>query len=358
MRAAVRTGILGVNINFTTVQSSPSIPGKEKDSLLVKVHAGAINPIDYKLPRSVIGPVVGKDFVGTVAVVGPECDGEFAVGDLIFGVTKGSLAEYSVAKSTEVAKAPTEGWKATDIAALPTAYCSALHCLRAGNILPDHETGEGTASDVNFKSILVLGASGGCGLAGVQLCVALGVSRIVAVCSEKNRAFVMEHGATEVVDYNNVAELDAFFEENQGKFDCVYDAASNSGGGEDYWKRSLGLLRRHGNGDQNNEIAGEYTTLNGPPTKWIRALVGKQKKNETINTKDANTSDLGLVVKLMNRIKARPFTTEMAFDEDGVKEAFELLKSRRTKGKIVFDISSASSSTGTGDAAATGTAVP
>ena len=49
-------------------------------------------------------------------------------------------------------------------------------------------------------------------------------------------------GATEVVDYTNQGELDSFFRDNEGKFDCVYDAATSSGDGEDYWDKSIALL--------------------------------------------------------------------------------------------------------------------
>jgi len=340
MKAAIRTGIMGYTLTFSTNHSAPSKPLNEKDSVLVKVHSGSINPIDYKMPRSFLGPVVGLDFCGTVTEVDSDCDTDFQVGDVVFGICKqGALAEYTVAKSNEIAKVP-KGWKATDCAALPTAYMSALQCLRKGKILPDHHGDDDNKDNdaiIIDKSVLIIGASGGCGLAGLQLCVSLGVSRIVAICSDKNRALVREHGATEVVDYANASELESFFTENQGKFDCVYDAATQSGGGEDYWKKSLGLLRR----DDKNEkkIVGEYTALNGSPTKWIRAMCGKQKDHETIIMKESNASDLETVARLMDRIGAKPLTKVVAFDEEGLKEAFDLLKSRRTRGKIVFDVS-------------------
>ena len=346
MKAAVRTGIMGYTLTFSTNHSAPSKPLNEKDSVLVKVHSGSINPIDYKMPRSFLGPVVGLDFCGTVIEVDPakNCNGgddKFEVGDVVFGICKqGALAEYTVAKSNEIAKAP-KGWKATDCAALPTAYTSALQCLRKGRILPDHydngndkNDNDNTDAIIIDKSVLIIGASGGCGLAGLQLCVSLGVSRIVAICSDKNRALVREHGATEVVNYANASELESFFADNQGKFDCVYDAATQSGGGEDYWKKSIGLLRR-----DEKTIVGEYTALSGSPTKWIRAMCGKQKEHETIIMKESNSSDLETVARLMDRIGAKPLTKVVAFDEEGLKEAFDLLKSRRTRGKIVFDVS-------------------
>lgn len=332
MRAALRTGILGTTIGFSNDSSKPIIP-RDKDALLLEVQAGAINPVDYKMPRAAAGPVLGQDFCGKITVVDPDYDGSFAVGDVVFGNCVGCLADYATAKATEVARAP-KGWTATDCAALPTAYLSALQCLRKGKILSDEGPSNSEASQ---KSILIIGASGGCGLAGVQLCKALGVGRIVAICSSRNSELVISHGATEVVDYSKAGELESFFETNQGKFDCVYDVATNSGGGEDYLNNSIGLLKRNVTG----EIVGEYTALNGSAMKWILAFAGRQKEHETIIMKKSSGSDLELVVQLMDRTGARPVTKVMAFDEKGVDEGFKLLKSRRTKGKIVFDVSAA-----------------
>jgi len=332
MKAAVRTGILGTTIGFSNDEPKPDIPS-DKDALLLEVLAGAINPIDYKMPRAAKGPILGQDVCGKVVAVDPDSDGSFAVGDVVFGNCTGCLAEYTTAKATEVARVP-KGWSATECAAAPTAYWSALQCLRKGKILPDEGL---SSSEGSEKSILIIGASGGTGLAGVQLCKALGVGRIVAICSSRNKELVLSHGATEMVDYSKEGELESFFETNQGKFDCVYDVATGSGGGEDYLNNSIGLLKRNDAG----EIVGEYTALNGSPMKWILAFAGRQKEHETIILKKSSGSDLEIIVQLLERTGARPLTKVMAFDEKTVDEGFKLLKSRRTKGKIVFDISAA-----------------
>lgn len=49
--------------------------------------------------------------------------------------------------------------------------------------------------------LLVIGASGGCGLAALQLARALGTKAIVAVCSASSAELCLTHGATRVVDY-------------------------------------------------------------------------------------------------------------------------------------------------------------
>lgn len=335
MRAAIRKGILGYNFVFSNDFPEPAFSpgGKHRNDVLVKVSAAAINPVDYKVPRAFIGPVIGLDFCGVITEVGNNVGESFQVGDAVFGKTQGSLAEYAIAQSEVIAKVPSD-WTAIECAALPVAYQSALQALQRGNIV-DRE-----GSDQEGKSVLVVGASGGCGLAGIQLCKAVKVSRIVAICSKKNEQFVKDMGATEIVDYTDVNQLESFFRENSGKFDFVFDAATNSGGGEDYWDKSISLLKR----DTKNVIVGKFAALNGPASKWTRSLLSFEKPHESIILMKANTEDLEQIVSLLNRTGSRPLTNVMTFDEKGLDEAFKLLKSRRTKGKIVFDVSYTASS--------------
>ncbi len=106
-------------------------------------------------------------------------------------------------------------------AAMPTAYLTGLQGLR--------DKGGLKAGD----KVLVIGASGGCGLAGISLAKHLGAKEIVAVCSGKNKAVVRERGATKVVDYTT-EDLGNASDLPKNSFDLVYDTASGSGAGEDY----------------------------------------------------------------------------------------------------------------------------
>ncbi len=322
-----------------TVTETPS--KKSETKALIQVKAAAINPVDYKMPRAAIGPVVGLDFCGEITQIDASAteteNKKFQVGDVVFGTALGTIAEYTVADLSKIAKAPKE-WKAPECAALGTAYQSALQCLERGNILKIGEDVETMMRGASEKSIVIIGASGGCGLAGVQLCKALGVKRIVAICSKRNDEFVRENGATEVVDYTNASELESFFTDNVGKFDCVYDAASGSGHGENYFNsKSMDLLKR--DEEIKTKIIGQFTALNGPPMKWMRMAVGREAPNEHLIVTDPRTVALELIVELLDKTGTKPLITSMTFDEAGLEEAFKLLKSRRAKGKIVFDIS-------------------
>jgi NADPH:quinone reductase-like Zn-dependent oxidoreductase len=327
MKAAIRTGFLGYTFTFTQNFAIPSFDpnsSKHKHAVFIKVQSAAINPVDYKLPRFIIGPIIGRDFCGVVEQVGSQVT-SFQVGDQVFGNSStGSLAEYTIAQDSMIAKTHKD-WTEEECAALPVAYQSALQSLQVGNIIPKGL--EGTSS--GEKNVLIIGASGGCGVAGIQLCNAEGVKRIVAICSKKNTEFVQHFGATEVVNYDVPHELNDFFQRNKGQFDCVYDAATGSGGNEDYWNMSIPLLKPK---------VGQFVALNGPAGRWVRALLGWQKKNESIILCRSNTADLEHIINLLNKTGARPIINQYVFSEDGLAEAFKALKSRRAKGKLVFHV--------------------
>merc|ERR1719233_2089143 len=262
-----------------------------------------------------LGPVMGLDFAGVVAAVTAE-ETKFKVSDEVYGSTKGSMAEFAVCKSASTALKPRD-LTFEEAAALPTAYITGLQGLRDQGGLQEGD------------KVLVIGASGGCGIAGVQLAKSLGASEIVGVCSGKNKDMVLKQGATKVVDYTKDNVKDVFPEEY---FDVVYDTATGGGGGEDYFTISESLLKKN----KKNVI------LNGGAWIWTSYFTGLKRARLLIA--NMNTADLELLSELYNSKQILPpviFKT-FSLDPDGVKEGFEMLKSRRTVGKIVFRISSAS----------------
>lgn len=316
MKAAVRQGA-GSAPTFTTDQPVPAFDAaRDVHKVELSVCAAAISPVDYKLPRLVLGPVYGLDVAGRVTNVGSEVR-DLQVGDAVFGRAVGALAETAVASAENLAQKPGR-LSFAEAAALPTAYVTSLQALRTCRVQ------EGS-------SVLVIGASGGCGLAGLHLAAALGATRIVAVCSANNAGLVQREGATEVVDYTDADGMAKFFQENAGQFDCVLDTATGSGKGEDYTPTAVPLLKEEG--------GGQYATLNGGALVWIRHLTRIFKpQNQHLIITDMNAADLAEVASLLEKIGKKPIVNLLPFSEKGVKEGFEKLKSRRSKGKIVFEI--------------------
>ena len=121
-------------------------PRPDPDSVLVRVHAAGVNPIDYKL-RSNAGmrvsfgiplpTVPGYDFAGTITELGREVS-ELQVGDAVFGMSSlrrpGSYAEYVAVPAAQVVRKPPD-LSFTQAAALPLAGLSALQLLRRSRAL-------------------------------------------------------------------------------------------------------------------------------------------------------------------------------------------------------------------------------
>jgi NADPH:quinone reductase-like Zn-dependent oxidoreductase len=190
------------------------------------------------------------------------------------------------------------------------------------------------------EKVLVIGASGGCGAAGVQLARAMGLSEIVGVCSARNAEFVQSLGATKIVDYAVHPTLTDALE--RGSFDCVYDTATNSGAGEDYASVSLELVKP----DR------KVVAINGGAGTWLKYFVGWQRVTDAqhaLVVTDHSRTDLDAILDLMlpNR-KADPQAAQLAFapvidqvfpfTPAGMEQAFTKLQSRRARGKLVFDL--------------------
>ena len=122
MNAAVRTG------KGITFESNVPLPKVKNGQVMIRVKAAAINPVDYKLPKWLIGPVVGIDVAGVVESVAPDVT-RYKPGDEVFGFASGgSLAQYAVADASKLApKLPDLPFSTA--AAIPTAHLTSYQAL-------------------------------------------------------------------------------------------------------------------------------------------------------------------------------------------------------------------------------------
>ena len=324
MPAVVREGkALAFREDAVGLPPAPSKP----DDILVKIGAAAINPVDYKAGAMLLGKIVGLDFAGTVEAVAEGATHGIAVGNRVYGTTRGSLATHALCRAGALAKAP-EGLSFAEAAAMPTTYLTSHQALaRHGRL---KEGGR----------VLVIGASGGCGTAALQLARAMQAGAVVAVCSGKNAEYARGHGATRVVDYTSerLPEIyPAATTDNADRFDVVYDCATNSGGGEDYHAIALPLLCAPD--AATGRAHGQYVAINGAAGMWVRHFAGMEKRHQRLFLADANTADLTHLAGLAAAKTIAPvIDTTYPFTAAGVDEAFAKLKSRRTVGKLVIEV--------------------
>ncbi|GBG34647.1 Quinone oxidoreductase-like protein 2-like [Hondaea fermentalgiana] len=282
--------------------------------VLVRVKAAAVNPVDYKLQKAALfmpGKVMAVDFAGVVEEVGEKATA-FAKGDRVFGTAAGSLAEFAKCSALEIAKMP-DSMSFVEAASLPVTFLTAYQGL----------TNYGYQKG---QRLVIIGASGGAGTAAVIMGRAIGGpdAEIIGVCSGKNAEMVKSLGADRVIDYTKEDPLRAL---GKGNVDFVYDAASFSGGGENYMKAGKEMIT----------LDGMYVSLNGPLTSWLRMFTGWQEEQRKIFLADYNGKDLAKIVDLLAESKAKPVIGKvLEFNAENVETAYNDLQGRRTKGKIVL----------------------
>ncbi|MET7534977.1 NADP-dependent oxidoreductase [Streptomyces sp. NPDC005507] len=175
------------------------------DSVLVKVRAAAVNPVDWKAREGYLDPVLdavfpvipGWDVSGVVIRPGAAVT-EFVTGDEVIGyvredfLSRGTFAEYVAAPVRTLARKP-RNLTYEEAAGLPLAGLTAYQVLTGA--LAVQEGGV----------VLVHAAAGGVGSIAVQLGRHLG-ARVIGTASERNHDFLRELGAEPVTYGEGLAE--------------------------------------------------------------------------------------------------------------------------------------------------------
>jgi NADPH:quinone reductase-like Zn-dependent oxidoreductase len=196
-------------------------PVPKEDEVLIKIQATTVTRTDTGLRSG--KPFISRFFTGLVRprqrILGTELAGEieavganvkeFVVGDHVFGSTSafrfGTHAEFiCLPESSPIALKPS-GMSFEEAAAVTDGVILALMCLEAAHIRKG-------------LRVLVYGASGSIGTAGVQLARYFETD-VTAVCNTKNVELVKSLGAGKVIDYTRED-----FTKNGEAYDVIFDA--------------------------------------------------------------------------------------------------------------------------------------
>jgi NADPH2:quinone reductase len=190
--------------------------------VVVRIHATGVNPVDTYMragtyPRKPALPFTpGTDGAGLVESVGGEVN-RFRAGDRVYfgGTLTGSYAEKALCDESTVYPLPLNISFAQG-AAVHVPYATAFRALfhRA------HAKGGDT--------VLINGASGGVGIAAVQLARAAGLRVIGTAGSDRGKKLVLGEGAHEVLDHKTPDFFDKALALTGGRgYDVIVEMLAN-----------------------------------------------------------------------------------------------------------------------------------
>lgn len=293
----------GVEVLEHTEQSRPKVaPG----SVLVRVKAAGVNPVDWKLMSGGLDPLMdihfpvipGWDVAGVVEAVGFDTP-EFQPGDEVYSygrrdtVQGGTFAEFVALPAALVAQKPHSlSW--AQAAGLPLVGLTAQRSLDALAL-------------VAGTTLLIHNGAGGVGRLAIQLAVHAGV-RVIATASDTNHGRLRELGA-EPVTYG-----DGLVDRVRALAPDGVDAVADFAGG--VIDDTLAVLR---DGGKHVSIADGSVTEHGGRYLWVRPSAGELDRLTILVDEGVLTVDVAATYPM-----------------EQLAAAFEASMAGHTSGKIVM----------------------
>lgn len=317
-------------------------PVPEANQVLIRTVTAGLNPVDalqrqgtFRMVQPYTFPkITGNELSGVVESVGSLVR-EFQPGDHVMTRTGSeqlsALAEYVAVDQDSVARAP-QNLPLSDAAAIPLAGLTAQQALGPEHL--DLQAGE---------RLLITGGAGGVGLLAIQLAKLAG-AHVTTTASSAGEELVREAGADHVINYR-----DRKISEGNERFAKVLDLV----GGETV----ADLMSTVERGGAVVSIAGPPTPgslaedrdLSKPKAALVRAVEEILSFKIRRSAKKARATfefflmhpdgeGLARLASLVDQGKLR-VTIDSRYPLDQFRAAFEQLESRRSKGKVLVEIS-------------------
>jgi len=287
-------------------------PVLQNDSVLMRVHAASLNPIDNVLRSGALKDsmplsfpyVMGFDVSGEVVEVGEDVR-KFKVGDTVFARPNqddaGAIADYARVKESELAPKPANLSHA-EAAAVPLAGLTAWQALMTKGKLQKGE------------KVLIHAGSGGVGTLAIQIAKHFG-AHVATTVSAKNMDLVRSLGADEVIDYKNQS-----FEDEVSDFDLVFDMI-----GGDTLNRSFATLKK----------GGRIVSIKGQDSDGLAEKHGVQFESLWMKPDGCMLAELGALIE-QGRVKP---VIDSIFAMQDANTAYQKLATGHAVGKIIVHIS-------------------
>src|SRR5215813_8067035 len=192
-------------------------PEAGPDEVIMRVEAAALNFFDTLIiankyqtkPPLPFSPAA--ECCGTVEALGAGVT-EFSIGDRVMAYTGYGAARERIAVAADRLIRIPDSLDVDRAAGLCVTYGTTLHALKDRGKLKPSET------------LAVLGASGGTGLAAVELGKLMGARVIACASSAEKIAFARKHGADDVIDYGSSDLKESLRRVTEGRgADVIYD---------------------------------------------------------------------------------------------------------------------------------------
>ena len=312
----------------TLVIEDIASPEPGKGQVKVKVKAAGLNFPDtliiegkYQIkPELPFSP--GGEMAGEVVAVG-EGVKRYQPGQRVMGLTGyGAFAEEVLVPENQLIPVP-DAMDDHTAAAFTMVYGTSYHALKQrANIQPG-------------ETLLVLGASGGVGLAAVELGKAMGATVIACASSEEKLAVAKEAGADDLINYAEEDLKDALKQRYPKGVDVIYDPV-----GDKFTEAALRNMAWNGRllivgfaaGDI-PKIPANLALLKG--CSIVGVFWGAFTQQEPM----VNLQNIMELFQLFGQGKIKPRISQVFTFED-YEQALAALTSRTAKGKVVLEVSS------------------
>lgn len=305
-----------------------NVPSPGEGEVLLRIEFAALNPADRyvaegaypakpKLPH-----VLGRDGVGRVVAVGDAAHGH-PIGSpraIVRGETGvsewGTFAEYVVVKADSLIEVPRD-WSLEQAAGATLVYLTAYQAISQWTDLPKRCT------------TLITGASGGVGIASVQLARAMG-HRVIAISRDESKRDALKGiGADEVID---LTQAEWWKRAEVGKVDLAIDNVGGSG-----FNDVIASLGMNGRVSCVGRLAGVVPQFNTASLFFRRIRIG----GVAVGTysRDEARRAWAEVLRLMDSTGVSPLV-DSTWSFEKLPEAFERL-ARGPMGKVVLKVGAA-----------------
>lgn len=315
----------GTSENLVLEDVANPVPGKNQ--VLIDVYAASLNFPDtlqiqgkYQFqPPMPFTP--GSELGGIISAVG-EGVKDLQVGDRVMATPSiGGMAEQVVTNATSVRKIP-DNMDFKTAAGFAMVYTTSYHALKQRAQIKPGET------------LLVLGASGGVGMAAVELGKLMGARVIAAASSDEKLEFVAQAEPDDLLNYGDgeLKEKVKALTDDKGA-DVIYDPV-----GGDLFDQATRCINWNGRilvvgftSGRIPEYKANLALLKG--ASMVGVFLGRFRKEEP-EEYEKNFEEL---LEFYRQGKLKPIITQSFAMQDWVA-AFNVFSERKVMGKVVLEI--------------------